>query len=33
MAWAPKESRQRILDTTMDSIRAFLSGNPINRVN
>lgn len=33
MAWAPKESRQRILDTTMDSIRAFLSGNPINQVN
>ncbi len=33
MAWAPKESRQRILDTTMDSIQAFLAGSPINRVN
>ena len=33
MAWAPKESRQRILDTTMDSIRAFLDGSPVNRVN
>jgi len=33
MAWAPKESRQRILDTTMDSIQAFLEGSPINQVN
>ena len=33
MAWAPKESRQRILDTTEASIQAFLAGSPINRVN
>ena len=33
MAWAPKESRQRILDTTEASIRAFLAGSPINHVN
>jgi glycerate dehydrogenase len=33
MAWAPTESRQRILDCTAASIRAFLEGNPINTVN
>ena len=33
MAWAPKESRQRILDTTEASIRASLAGSPINHVN
>ena len=33
MAWAPIESRQRILDRTARSIRAFLSGTPINTVN
>ena len=33
MAWAPIESRQRILDITVDSIRAFLSGAPNNVVN
>ena len=33
MAWAPKESRQRILDTTEASIKAFLAGSPINQVN
>lgn len=33
MAWAPTESRQRILDCTVKSIRAFLDGNPINTVN
>ena len=33
MAWAPKESRQRIMDCTQRSIRAFLSGTPINTVN
>ena len=33
MAWAPKESRQRILDTTEASIQAFLAGDPVNRVN
>ena len=32
-AWAPKESRQRILDTTEASIQAFLDGSPVNRVN
>lgn len=33
MAWAPLESRQRILDCTERSIRAFLAGRPENAVN
>ncbi len=33
MAWAPIESRQRILDCTVSSIRAFLDGSLINTVN
>lgn len=33
MAWAPLEARQRILDITAESIRAFLSGQRKNAVN
>jgi len=33
MAWAPIESRQRILDCTVGSIEGFLSGKPVNTVN
>ena len=33
MAWAPTESRQRILNITARSIAAFLDGSPINTVN
>lgn len=33
MAWAPVESRQRIMDCTVRSISAFLAGNAINAVN
>ena len=33
MAWAPLESRQRILDCTMASIRGFLEEAPVNAVN
>ena len=33
MAWAPIEARQRIIDTTVASITAFMDGNPINAVN
>ena len=33
MAWAPTESRQRILNITAASIAAFLDGSPINTVN
>ena len=33
MAWAPVETRQRILDTTVQSIRGFLNNSPVNVVN
>ena len=33
ISWAPKESRQRIMDCTVNNIRAFLSGAPENVVN
>lgn len=33
MAWAPAESRQRIIDCTVSSIKGYLSGNPVNTVN
>ena len=33
MAWAPMETRQRILDITVENIGGFLSNNPINVVN
>ena len=33
IAWAPKESRQRLLDCVVENIRAYLSGNPQNVVN
>lgn len=33
IAWAPKESRQRLLDCCVENIRAFLAGNPQNVVN
>ena len=33
MAWAPLESRQRIMDCTQRSIQAFLDGSPVNTVN
>lgn len=33
MAWAPVEARQRILDCTVESIRSYLAGKPINTVN
>ncbi len=33
IAWAPKESRQRLLDCCVENIRAFLRGNPQNVVN
>ena len=33
MAWAPLETRQRILDITMDSIHGWLAGTPKNQVN
>lgn len=33
MAWAPVETRQRILDITVQNIRGSLSGTPVNVVN
>ena len=33
MAWTPIESRQRIIDCTVSSIRGFLEGKPVNTVN
>ena len=33
ISWAPKESRQRIMDITTDNVKAFLAGTPQNVVN
>lgn len=33
IAWAPKESRQRLLDCVVENIRAYLDGKPQNVVN
>ena len=33
ISWAPKESRQRIMDITVDNVKAFLNGAPQNVVN
>ena len=32
-AWASRESRQRLLDATIENVRAFIDGRPINVVN
>ena len=33
ISWAPKESRQRIMDCTVSNVAAFLAGEPVNVVN
>lgn len=33
IAWAPKESRQRLMDIAVENVRAFLGGRPVNVVN
>lgn len=33
IAWAPKESRVRLMDIAVDNLRRFLEGNPVNVVN
>lgn len=33
IAWAPKESRQRLMDIAVENLRSFKAGNPINVVN
>ncbi|MDR0852663.1 MAG: D-2-hydroxyacid dehydrogenase [Clostridiales Family XIII bacterium] len=32
ISWAPKESRQRLMDIAVDSLAAYINGNPINVV-
>lgn len=33
IAWAPKESRQRLMDIAIDNLRRFIDGKPVNIVN
>lgn len=33
IAWAPKESRQRLMDIAVDNLKQFINGNPVNVVN
>lgn len=33
ISWAPKESRQRLMDIAVENVQAFLTGSPINVVN
>ena len=33
ISWAPKESRQRIMDCSAENLRAFAAGSPVNVVN
>ena len=33
ISWAPKESRQRIMDMTVDNVKSYIAGAPINVVN
>ncbi len=33
ISWAPKESRQRLMDIAVDNLRKFLEGTPVNIVN
>ena len=33
IAWAPFETRKRLLQVTTENLRAFLNGAPVNRVN
>ena len=33
ISWAPKESRQRLLDVAVGNLRAFIDGDPQNIVN
>ena len=33
ISWAPKESRQRLMDIAVSNLEAFLAGNPVNVVN
>ena len=33
ISWAPKESRQRLMDIAVDNLRQFIAGTPVNVVN
>ena len=33
ISWAPKESRQRLMDIAVENLKKFLQGTPINIVN
>ena len=33
ISWAPKESRQRIMDCTVENVKAYINGAPVNVVN
>jgi Lactate dehydrogenase and related dehydrogenases len=33
ISWAPKESRQRLMDIAVDNVKAFIAGAPVNVVN
>lgn len=33
ISWAPKESRQRIMDCAVENVKAYIAGSPINVVN
>ena len=33
ISWAPKESRQRLMDIAVNNLRSFINGNPVNAVN
>ncbi len=33
ISWAPKESRQRIMDCAVDNLKAYVAGSPVNQVN
>lgn len=33
IAWAPKETRERLIEAAAENLKAFLSGTPINKVN
>ena len=33
IAWAPKETRQRLLDIALENFKSWIEGNPINQVN
>ena len=33
ISWAPRESRQRLMDIAVENLKAFLDGSPVNVVN